>query len=214
MIDAAHATVAPCNRGVIQLLLRVNDVDQNGWTVRARPTDNHTLSIHYEAGPSIVSSTIVRAYCEVVTGGCRLEGCANVDHVLIIAIPLHACIMEGNKHELHTTFFVLTEKFRVPEVVADKKSAGNIPHFESDKRFAGTVVPQVTTVVVCARAEHLVISGYEFATIVNDIEGVVRLMLPREPMIAPDYDPQAKILCERHDLAHALGHLNPVDLRR
>ena len=143
-----------------------------------------------------------------------MECCGNGDHVFIIALPFKTRIMEGNKNELHTTFFVFTEKFRVPEIVADKKSAGNIPHFESDKRFAGTVVLQVTTVVVCARAEHLVISGYEFATIVNDIEGVVRLMLPREPMIAPDYDPQAKILCERYDLAHALGHLNPVDLRR
>ncbi len=33
-------------------------------------------------------------------------------------------------------------------------------------------------------------------------------------MIAPDNDPQAKLLCSQHDLSQALGHSIPVDLTR
>ncbi len=177
MIDPAHATVPPCSRGVVQLLLRVNGVNQNGGPVRSRPADNHTLSIDDETGPSMSPTRIGRAHREVVASGRSLQCRGNVGHVLIIVLSLHARIVEGNKHELHSTSLIFTEKLRVPEVVADEKSTSDISYFKGYESFARTIIFQITVFLVAAGAEHLVIAIHQSSLIVDDVERVVRFML-------------------------------------
>ena len=86
------------------------------------------------------------------------------------------------------------EEFRIPEVVTDKKSTLDTSHNKGDQRLPGTVVTQITFLCVLSGAEHLVVSVHKFTVMVYDVERIVRLLLPSEPMIAAHNHPEAVLL--------------------
>ena len=119
-------------------------------------------------------------------------------------------LVERDQHQLHAALLVLPKQLRVAKVVADQQAAFDPPRRKGDELGTRAVVFQVATVVTRPGAEELVVSGLDTSLVVDDVEGIVRLVLPSQRVIAPENDVDTQLRCQLPHLRHALAHQIPI----